>query len=106
MKHQQITCRLEYLTVILHPECLSGSDEYQRAVLIVVFAATVFQFHVNVPQHEQRIDFVVVQAAPDGRHVRILHHADQRMLVFQPHITAVVVGIFYFQYFGHNYYKY
>ena len=53
-------------------------------------------------KHKQRIDFVVVQAAPDGQHICILHHAEQRMLVFQPHITAVVVGILYFQYLGHK----
>ena len=33
-------------------------------------------------KHKQRIDFIGIQAVPDGRHVRILHHADQRIQAF------------------------
>ena len=33
-------------------------------------------------KHKQRIDFIGIQAVPDGRHVCILHHGDQWIQAF------------------------
>ena len=58
---------------------LSGSHTDDRAARIVVFSATVGQFHRQMLVHEHTIHTIIVQAMTNWRHFRIVDDADQLM---------------------------
>ena len=101
MEHQQITCRLEYLTVIFRPESLSGSDEYQRAVLIIVILPAIPQFTTLHIFQKHGIETVIFPSMAQRLHLREVDETYQRMPRFHACPFIIVINCISFKQFTH-----
>ena len=76
MEQQCPTVQIYPFAVVLLAAYLSGSHTDERAARIVVFTATVGQFHWQVLVHEHTVHAVAVQAMANGRDLRKINDAD------------------------------
>ena len=102
MKEECPTRQIYLFAVVFLAAYLARSYADNCFFLVIIFPASVFQCDVCFVVEKNAVYSIIIQAVGNGRYFCVVDDADQRMLVCNSDIPAVITYVSYFQYFAHK----